>query len=74
MDYMQVNRNDLRWRTATKSSGGACVEVAPINGMVAVRNSRKPTDEMIIYTAAEWTAFLDGAKSGEFDDLVDPIG
>jgi len=25
---------------------------------------------MLVYTPAEWSAFLDGAKRGEFDDLA----
>ncbi|GID32174.1 hypothetical protein Abr02nite_71570 [Paractinoplanes brasiliensis] len=47
------------------------MEVAPAGGgMIAVRNSKQPDGEMIIYTAAEWTAFLDGVRGGEFDDLT----
>jgi hypothetical protein len=52
------------------SGGGSCVEVAPLDGMVAVRHSRRPNNEMIIYNMVEWAAFLDGAKKGEFDDLA----
>jgi Domain of unknown function (DUF397) len=60
----------LAWRKAQRSVGnGACVELAPVNGMVAVRDSKDPDGPVLIYTAAEWHAFLHGAKSGEFDDL-----
>ena len=59
------------WRKAKSSMGnGACVELAPVNGMVAVRDSKDPDGPMLRYTAAEWNAFLDGAKRGEFDNLV----
>lgn len=64
------NREVLAWRTARISGGGGCVEVAPIDGMIAIRHSKKPNDEVIIYTAHEWASFMDGAKKGEFDDLV----
>jgi hypothetical protein len=37
--------------------------------MVAVRDSKHPNGPVLTYTAAEWYAFLDGAKKGEFDDL-----
>jgi hypothetical protein len=58
----------LSWRKATYSaSNGACVEVAPIEGGVAVRDSKDPDGPILSYTAAEWFAFLHGAKNGEFD-------
>lgn len=60
----------LAWRKAQSSAGnGACVEAAPANGMVAIRDSKNPNGPVLTYTAAEWNAFLDGAKKGEFDDL-----
>jgi hypothetical protein len=58
------------WRKAQRSVGnGACVELAPVNGMVAMRNSRDPDGPVLFYTPAEWRAFVHGAKAGEFDDL-----
>lgn len=60
----------LTWRRAQASvSNGACVEVAPVQDMVAVRDSKDPDGPVLTYTQAEWRAFLDGAKKGEFDDL-----
>ena len=35
-----------------------------------MRNSRFPTGPVLLYTQAEITAFLAGAKDGEFDHLV----
>jgi len=61
---------NLPWRKAQRSVGnGACVELAPVNGMVAMRDSKDPDSPVLMYTAAEWDAFLHGAKAGEFDDL-----
>lgn len=62
----------IRWRTSTRSSdnGGQCVEAGPLadgSGRVAVRHSHHPEGSLIVYTRAEWTAFLAGAKDGEFD-------
>jgi hypothetical protein len=63
--------HELAWLKARKSAGnGACVELAPDDGMVAVRDSKDPGGPILRYTAAEWEAFLDGAKKGEFDNLV----
>ena len=70
MTSVQIDRESLDWRIATKSSTTNCVEVAAAGGMIAVRNSRRPDEEMILYTIAEFDAFIDGAKRGEFDDLL----
>jgi hypothetical protein len=58
------------WRKAQRSvSNGACVEVAPADGMIAMRDSKDPGGPVLMYTPDEWRAFLHGAKAGEFDDL-----
>jgi len=57
------------FRTSTYSADqGNCVEVATnLPGIVAVRHSKDPAGSVIIYTDAEWAAFIGGAKDGEFD-------
>lgn len=62
----------IHWRTSTRSSngGGDCVEVGPLTdgtGRIAVRHSHHPDGAIIIYTPAEWNAFIAGARDGEFD-------
>jgi hypothetical protein len=58
------------WRKAQLSvNNGACVEVAPTSGMIAMRDSKDPSGPVLTYTRIEWSAFLDGVKKGEFDDL-----
>ncbi|MEV4090794.1 DUF397 domain-containing protein [Streptosporangium saharense] len=62
----------VAWRISTKSAngGGQCVEAGPLadgSGRVAVRHSRRRDAEVIVYTRAEWLAFLGGVKDGEFD-------
>jgi hypothetical protein len=48
-------------------TGGNCVEVAFLaDGQVAMRNSRQPEGPALIFTRAEWEAFLGGARDGEF--------
>lgn len=62
----------VTWRKSKASNpSGSCVEIARLpQGGVAVRNSRYPSGPALIYTQAEITAFLAGAKASEFDDLV----
>ena len=62
--------DNLRWRKSSFSSGsgGNCVEVAELpDGGRAVRHSKNSDGPTIAYTAAEWDAFLEGVKAGEFD-------
>lgn len=62
----------LTWQKSRASNPyGDCVEVAGLaTGEVAVRNSRDPRGPALIYTRAEIAAFIQGARDGEFDDLI----
>ena len=61
----------LRWVKASLSAGlGACVELAPCGDMIALRDSKHP-EVLLHLTPLEIMAFIDGAKRGEFDHLVD---
>lgn len=64
--------SNVSWRKSRRSGAlGNCVELAPLaGGQVAIRHSQRPDGPVLVYTRAEMTAFLLGAKDGEFDDLV----
>lgn len=51
------------------SGGSNCVEVAKLENGVAMRHSKHPDLPMLVFTRAEWLAFLAGVKDGEFDHI-----
>jgi hypothetical protein len=57
------------WKKSTRSggNGGQCVEVRTHAGNIQVRDSKDPTGPVLVFTPAEWDAFVAGAKGGEFD-------
>lgn len=62
------------WVKATRSAGngGACVEMRRHDGMIEVRDSKDRQDGPVLrFTRAEFDAWLDGARTGEFDHLLD---
>jgi hypothetical protein len=68
-DVSGTGLSGARWVKSTYSgpTGGNCVEVASLDaGKVAVRNSRHPLGPPLVFTAAEWRAFIGGAKNGDF--------
>jgi Domain of unknown function (DUF397) len=61
--------SDLRWvKSSLSFSHSNCVEVANLpDGGIGVRDSKDPEGPVLRFTSGEWTAFLGGARNGEFD-------
>jgi hypothetical protein len=59
----------MAWRVARSCQGGACVSVAPAEGMILIGNSKDPDGAAMSYTVDEWREFVTGVKNGDFDDL-----
>jgi len=67
----EAERTSLAWLKAQYSTqNGQCVEIASIVGKIAMRDSKDPDGPILVYTSAEFRAFLDGAQNGEFDSLL----
>ncbi len=65
---MRDHLTDAQWRTSSYSgSGNACVEVADLPGGTAVRDSKDPAGPALSFTAAQWSVFTSGVRTGEFD-------
>jgi Domain of unknown function (DUF397). len=55
------------WRRSSRCEAGACVEVARIPSLVAIRSSVLGNDLVLVLTEPEWAAFVAGIKAGELD-------
>ena len=65
--------SEMDWIKSSYSNGNGgnnCVEVRPAGIGVEVRDSKDgPLGCRLLFTRAEWEAFLAGIKAGEFDDI-----
>ena len=60
------------WRKSVKTqNSGACVEVARVEDVIGVRDSKDRSGPVLVFSVREFEAFLDGATRGEFNDLVE---
>ncbi|OLT03114.1 hypothetical protein BJF90_26685 [Pseudonocardia sp. CNS-004] len=61
----------IHWIKASRSYGsGECVELAADGDLIVLRDSKDPHVHLL-FTRPELAAFIDGARRGEFDHLVD---
>ena len=65
-------QSDSGWIMSSRSTGngGSCVEARRRDGVIEGRNSKRPEASTVSFTVEEWDSFLDGAKKGEFDQLL----
>jgi Domain of unknown function (DUF397) len=57
----------LVWfKSSYSSANGQCVEVADLPDGVAVRDSKDQSGPTLRFSPDEWSAFIAGAKAGEF--------
>lgn len=69
-DGVTVELSAADWVKSSRSGpySDNCVEVNGLAGpLVAVRDSKHPDGTVLAFTPAEWDAFLDGARDGEFN-------
>jgi hypothetical protein len=57
------------WFKSVRSNGsGNCVEVAFVDGVVGVRDSKDPNGGVLEFAAENWAAFVAAVRSGRLDD------
>jgi hypothetical protein len=67
---VEANNREIEPGAAWHRSGGGTggVEVAFLaSGEVGLRDAKNPDGPALIFTPGEWTAFVAGARDGEFN-------
>jgi hypothetical protein len=65
--HEQPDFSSAKWRKSVISDSGGCVEVAYVNGVIGVRDTKAAgAGPILTFTEREWTAFLGGVAAGEF--------
>jgi hypothetical protein len=57
-------------KASASASNGECAELRRHAGMVELRDTKDRGGPVLRFTTAEFAAWLDGARTGEFDHLV----
>jgi Domain of unknown function (DUF397) len=60
-----VDLDNAIWRKSSYSGSNGCVEVAFVDGDVAVRDSKDRQGPVLLFTPVEWDAFVAGVRDGE---------
>ncbi|MFC7545409.1 DUF397 domain-containing protein [Plantactinospora sp. GCM10030261] len=55
------------WQRADGDPADEAVEIAFVDDLIGMRNSTDPDGPVLVFTRAEWDAFVAGAQDGEFD-------
>jgi hypothetical protein len=64
----EYDTSKAAWITSRACNNSACVQVAHLSdGMVALRDSKDTSKPAHVFDSEEWSAFVTGVKSGEFD-------
>lgn len=59
------------WRKSSASTyNGSCIEIARLRDWIGVRDTKdQGAGPVLVFNQDEWSAFLAGAKAGEFDSI-----
>ncbi|MBL1089285.1 DUF397 domain-containing protein [Streptomyces sp. NPDC001739] len=60
-----LDLDQAEWQSSSQGVGD--VQIAFVEGYIAMRNRRSPEIPALIFSPAEWRAFVLDARDGEFD-------
>ncbi|MEU9499325.1 MULTISPECIES: DUF397 domain-containing protein [Streptomyces] len=60
-----LDLTQAEWQSSSQGVGD--VQIAFVEGYIAMRNRRSPEIPALIFSPAEWRAFVLDARDGEFD-------
>ncbi|MFD8544779.1 DUF397 domain-containing protein [Streptomyces sp. NPDC059649] len=60
-----LDLSQAEWQSSSQGVGD--VQIAFVEGYIAMRNRRSPEIPALIFSPAEWRAFVLDAREGEFD-------
>jgi hypothetical protein len=66
---MSVPRSELSWFRSSRCADVTCAEVAGDAEHIYIRDGKSPCGPVLKFTRAEWEAFRDGLKLGDFDSV-----
>jgi hypothetical protein len=66
MNHMPDFSNAI-WHKSTRSGNSGCVEIATLERVIGVRDSKDRQGPVLVFRFDEWSAFLAGVRDGEFD-------
>lgn len=61
----ELDLAQAEWQSSTQGVGD--VQIAFVEGYIAMRNRHSPEIPAVIFTPAEWHAFVVDAREGAFD-------
>ncbi|MFE0379218.1 DUF397 domain-containing protein [Streptomyces inhibens] len=61
----ELDLTQAEWQSSGQGVGD--VQIAFVEGYIAMRNRRSPEIPAVIFSPAEWRAFVLDARDGEFD-------
>lgn len=64
-DKPDLDLRNADWQSGSQGRGD--VQIAFVEGFIAMRNSGRPESPSLIFSPAEWRAFVINARDGEFD-------
>jgi Domain of unknown function (DUF397) len=68
MSIIKPDSQSSDWRKTRHSMAwGNCVEVRPVNGAIAIRDSKSPRGCVLECSAQSWRAFTLAVREGRFD-------